>query len=230
MVWSKIKTLVCTGPVMSRYDAYFTKQPVAFSPVPRRWVIGEYDHLKKLATALRNDWTVGMYFGGACYGLRHTDVAPTGPQPKGGFRPLPPVPDHPVNQGLINMRQVNPNQTPRESDLYDKYRDFYAQKTLEAHHIVEKSILGTLGHNKPGTGLENHKAPCVLVVAELHQQMFTREVSKFRTSFHNGMSEYQQALLLTSIYKDLYASPQMADLLWIANIIIGQVGGLGRGW
>jgi hypothetical protein len=37
------------------------------------------------------------------------------------------------------------------------------------------------------------------------------------------MSSQAQAALLTTIYTDVYASTQMADLWEIANIVIGQV-------
>jgi hypothetical protein len=226
MIWKMIKSLVCTAPSDPRYEAYLTKNPIAFvvdgAPEFRHWVIGPYEGLQKLARDLRVDETAQASFNQACFGRRHTDVPPTGPQPSGGFRKaMGSAVPHAVDPTLINMRQVDPNSTPRRSDLYDVFDDFYARKTLEAHHIVEKSILGDLGRNKGD--LRDDIAPCVLVVAELHQQIYTPQVSKFRASFSRGMSSQAQALLLTTIYKDLYASTQMADLLAIANIIIGQV-------
>jgi len=226
MIWSTIKGLVCTAAPDARYEAYLTKNTVAFvvngKPENRHWVIGPYEGLKKLARDLRVDASARASFSQACFGRRHTDLPPTGPQPSGGFRrAMESAVPHPINPALINKRQLDPNPAPRRSDLYDVFADFYSSKTLEAHHIVEKSILGDLGRNKGD--LRNDIAPCVLVVAELHQQIYTPEVSKFRASFSPGMSSHAQAALLTTIYTDLYASTQMADLLAIANIIIGQV-------
>lgn len=225
MIWNMIESL-CTAAPDRRYRAYLTKKPVAFvvsgKPENRHWVIGPYDDLTKLARDLRVDATARASFGQACFGRRYSDLPPTGPQPSGGFRKaMESTLPHPINPALANMRQVDPNLTPRRSDLYDAFADFYSKKTLEAHHIVEKSILGSLGRNKGD--LRDAGAPCVLVVAELHQQIYTPEVSAFRASFSRGMSSHEQAVVLTRIYADLYASTQMADLLAIANIIIGQV-------
>src|SRR5262249_24055528 len=128
----------------------------------------------------------------------------------------------PVDAALIAMRQgAGANEPPRRSDQFDVFADFYSKKTLEAHHIVEKSILEALGRNRGD--LHNDIAPCVLVVAEPHQQMFTPSVGRLRESFPRQMPPSVQADGLESIYRELYASNQMADLLKIASIIIGQV-------
>jgi hypothetical protein len=226
MIWNEIKSKICAPAPDSRYQAWLTKKPVAFivngQPVMRHWVIGPYDGLRVLARDLRTDATTRAAFHNACYGRRETDVAPTGPQPAGGFRkPMATAIPHPVNPALIAQRVVDPNPTPRRSDLYDVFAEFYSKKTLEAHHIVEKSILGDLGRNKGD--LRNDIAPCVLAMAELHQQVYTPAVAGFRASFTPGMSSAAQATLLTTIYTSLYASTQMADLLEIAKIIIAQV-------
>jgi|GEM_PF-4502584 hypothetical protein len=226
MIWNTIKSRVCTAAFDPRYEAYLTKSPVGFvvngRPENRHWVIGPYEGLKKLARDLRVDAMAQASFSRACFGRRHTDLPPIGPQPSGGFRKtMENAVPHSINPVLINLRQVDPNLTPRRSDLYDAFADFYSKKTLEAHHIVEKSILGDLGYNKGD--LRNDIAPCVLVVPELHQQIYTPEVSKFRADFSSGMSSQAQAALLTTIYTDLYAPTQMTDLSAIANIIIGQV-------
>jgi len=226
MIWNAIKNQVCDTAADRRYEAYLTKRPVAFvingRPENRHWVIGPYESLKKLARDLRVDATTRASFGQACFGRRHTDLPPTGPQPSGGFRTaIAGAVPNPINPALLSMRQVDANPTPRRSDLYGLFADFYAKKTLEAHHVVEKSILGDLGRNKGD--LRDDIAPCVLVVAELHQQIYTPEVSKFRTSFSPAMSSQAQAALLNTIYEDLYAPAQMADLLAIVRIIVSHV-------
>jgi hypothetical protein len=68
----------------------------------------------------------------------------------------------------IHKRKINPNTDERRSDLkeYAQFKEFYSKKTLEAHHIVEKSILGKLELNDGE--VDDAVAPCVLVVAELH--------------------------------------------------------------
>jgi hypothetical protein len=226
MIWDAIRKQVCPTAPDHRYKAYLTISPVEFvdngNRICRHWVIGPYVGLKKLAQDLRADPTAQASFSEACFGRRLTDQPPAGPQPSGGFRKaMATALPNPVNLGAIAMRSDPSDRTPRRSDQYDVFRNFYAQKTLEAHHIVEKSILGDLGRNKGD--LSNDIAPCVLVMAELHQQIYTAEVSKFRGFFHSGMTSEQQAATLTTIYTDLYAPGQMADLLKIARIIIDQV-------
>jgi len=227
MIWNAIRTEVCTAAPDVQFEAYQTRKSITFvtpSGIERRqWVIGPYRGLKKLAVQLRFDKTVRGAFESACFGMRHSDLPPTGSQPAGGFRRAMRIATpNPVDRTLIAMRRgVNPVQTPRRSDLFDVFAGFYSKKTLEAHHIVEKSILGALKRNKGD--LRDVIAPCVLVVAELHQQLFTPEVSRFRRSFKKGMSSEMQARLLTEIYEDLYKPPQMAELLKIARIIIEQV-------
>lgn len=227
MIWKEIKSEICGTRPDSRFEAYLTKAPVAFTTpagVERRyWVIGPYEELTYLARELRKDATALTAFSNACFGRRHDDLPPTGPQPKGGFRePMKTAKPNPADLSLIARRQgADPAQTQRRSDRFDVFGDFYAMKTLEAHHIIEKSILAEIGRNKGD--LKNNVAPCVLVAAELHQQIYTPVVSRFRASFSSGMSNGAQADLLDSIYKDLYASVQMADLLQIAKVITGQV-------
>jgi hypothetical protein len=228
MIWNAIKSQVCSlTPHDASYEAYLTKKTLTIvvdgKPVTRHWVIGPCTGLQTLATDLRTKPAARSSFERACYGRRHTDVPPGSEQPSGGFRePMKTAVPHAVNPALIAQRQgLQPDQTPRRSDLFDVFRDFYAKKTLEAHHVVEKSILGKFGRNKGD--LRNDVAPCVLVTAELHQQLCTPEVARFRTAFKPGMSSVEQADLLTKIYTDLYAAPEMAALLDIAKIIIARV-------
>ena len=227
MIWDHIRSDVCGPRPDPRFEAWLTKTAGVFitpsGAEPRHWVIGPYERLRALARELRVDATLRKAFGSACFGQRHNDLPPSGAQPSGGFRKvIASATPNPLDTALIGMRQgVNPLQTPRRTDQFDVFADFYSKKTLEAHHVVEKSILGELGRNRGD--LRDDIAPCVLVVAELHQQMYTPEVSRFRASFTKGMTGGDQADLLESIYRDLYGSAPMADLLAIARLIIGQV-------
>jgi hypothetical protein len=241
-----------SGFLMQHYQSYLTMTPIRFfhngKEEWRHWVVGPYSNLTLLAQHLRReakelaprkneqaskvhnqDWSL------ACFGRRDTDRPPTGSHPDGGFRKdlekkrkAGLVPDHPTNPKLVEIRQIDPNTNVRRTDrkVYEKFEEFYSKKTLEAHHIVEKSILGTLKLNKGQ--LEDPLAPCVLVVSELHQQMYTREVRKKRDLFHFGMSSDKQTETLTEIYegtkveKGLYDTHHMGDLLEIAKIIIKE--------
>jgi hypothetical protein len=205
--------------------------------------------------ALRDDFTDI----GAAYGRRHGDVprdqnptAPirfakamkramrawlTGQSPKGWHDPysrdmkakkLPRSGDDPeaVWKGLTGR---NESQESRRTDRFDACREFYKSKTLEAHHIVEKSILGILGLNHGD--LDDKAAPCVLVAAELHQQFFTPEVRDYRARFTAPPSDPAKrkehyvaaADELERIYNNLYKPRAFEPLQDIANEIIKHV-------
>lgn len=241
MIWHKIKTCVCAQPPVL-HEVYLTKQAVTFfvdgEPVTRHWVVGPYHRLTKLAQELRVDKAVQHALRGACFGRRYTDLPPAGSRPSGGYRG--PIEDErkrvekarkegraavnrlltPVDEAVFKQRVDNPNTTPRISDEYKVVHQYYAKATLEAHHIVEKSILAELKCNEGD--LKDKDAPCVLAFAELHKRLFTPEVGHERNRF-TGMSSSQGARLLRPIYRALYSSPQMADLLKIAEIIIDHV-------
>ncbi len=253
-VWELIRTKACTADSLLQphplYQVYLARQPIHIQPPSaaaasdwedRHWVIGSYKELQRLATNLRADESLRILFSeaGAAFGRRHTDVPPTelstGPARfrKDEKKAIKEGKLNPVNLALLKQR-VTPGATmdPRRSDLFTPYAQFYSAKTLEAHHIVEKSMLGTLNLNKGAFHDDN--APCVLVVAELHQQLYTPDVSPSRKQIVKGMKHTDAADRLTEIYAGakpakpgvlpgLYETPQMAGLLEIANIIIERV-------
>jgi hypothetical protein len=236
MIWKKILKDICDpdGPVED-LEAYLTEKPIKFimpdSKIEDRyWLIGPYRVLTQLALDLRTDEDMQEAFDECCFGRRFGDLPPQGEgRPKRGFRKTmdrtKPSPVDPAE--IAKRRGRNPDQTPRRGDQYKIFRDFYSRKTLEAHHIVEKSMLGAIGRNNGD--LDDAEAPCVLVVAELHQQLYTSAVAPYRAAFaahKNGtqpMKPDEQAALLMSIYKELYVPPHMKDLKAIADIIIRQV-------
>lgn len=100
----------------------------------------------------------------------------------------------------------------RKIEQYQAVKQFYVHKTLEAHHIVEDSIIKKLGQQ---TGdLKRENAPTVLVSAELHQQYFTRQMKEFRKQEKFTKQE------LVATYTNLYRYPEMADLHEISQLII----------
>jgi hypothetical protein len=113
----------------------------------------------------------------------------------------------------------------RRTEQYQEIKGFYVHKTLEAHHIVEDSILQKIMKNKsPGkklstkdSNLIRSRAPTVLVAAELHQQHFTDKMKDFRNK-----EDFFQAELISQ-YDTLYSFPNMGDLKDIATKIINSL-------
>ena len=198
----------------------------AYVAEPNHWVIGPYDSLTHLTQDLRSDTPLRRKFArcGARIGRREGDVPPVGEKTVTSFRSAiegkdPKVSNIELARQFAGQRHgagANPF-VPRFTDQFDEVAEFYADKTLEAHHIVEKSILGTL---KVNIGeLANERAPCVLIVAELHQRLFTREVASARSLFAPTMTGELAWERLKGIYDVLYLEPIMSELRAIAAII-----------
>jgi hypothetical protein len=257
-VWDLITKRACTdaSPQLLQprqdYKVYLTNKTFAVPPPPtaaansphasRRWVIGPYTELQRLAVNLRVDGGLQTAFAaaGAGYGRRHTDVPPIGPWVgpvrfrKAEEAAIRNGTLNPIDWSLIDLRKVpGATRDPRRGDRFDLFAEFYQAKTLEAHHIVEKALLATLGLNVGD--LADSNAPCVLAACELHQQFYTPEVSPARRQITKGMANEDAAAKLHEIYAGsdnrsdpnrtpgLYESPQMAPLREVADIIIDTV-------
>ena len=256
-VWDTITKRFCTdsSPRLLQphpaYKAYLTSKTFEVPPPPsaaantakssRHWVIGPYTELQRLAANLRVDTGLQTAFSlaGAGYGRRHTDVPPIGPWvgpvrfSKAEKAAIKNGELNPIDWALIHMRPAGASQQPRRGDLFDLFAEFYRAKTLEAHHIVEKSILDVLGLNIGD--LADSSAPCVLAACELHQQFYTPEVSQVRKQITKSTPKDAAASKLTEIYAGsenksdpdrtpgVYESPQMAPLGDVAGVVIDTV-------
>jgi len=208
----------CDPKPIGGYRAYLSRG--------QKWVIGTYSELRRLTLAWRTDdqLRTSLFNLGARIGRRETDVAPQGDREVKSFKAKvkgknPEVPSETLYQKFASQRTGHqPDRfKPRVTDQYEAAKDYFLDQTLEAHHIVEKSILGVLGMN---TGeLENKIAPCVLVVAELHRRLFTAEVAGSRRLFAGLSTTVQATRELDRIYGDLYKDPVMEDLRKISTII-----------
>src|SRR6059036_2831416 len=117
-----------------------------------RWVIGPYCLLTEVAQGLKWDERQKSCFDaeleaaladfGVRYGARDTDVAPQRVAMKKRKADV-----------MTKPQKVGPNER-RESDQYPKLREFWAGRTLEAHHIVEKGIFKVLRLNTKGSPLD----------------------------------------------------------------------------
>jgi hypothetical protein len=229
-IWTQIKSEVCKNTRENdTYEAYLTMQPVAFAK-DRYWVIGHYESMRepfgltRLAGDLRSVAAAQNSFSKAWFG-RFDDRSPQGNvQPAaGGYKwALNGDPNLPgLTPTQIAGLRKDRSQTARKREQYSVFRDYWQKTTLGAHHIVEKSILGTLEYN---TGaLDDNIAPCVLVSPELHK-LFSDKIATHRNKFKDLKNDIDKAVQeLTKMYTDLYARAEMADLLKIAKIIIDHV-------
>jgi hypothetical protein len=192
----------------------------------RRWVIGRYCDLKGIAPVLRTDEELRKAFSelSARFGQRQTDLPPAGER----VTRIGPLGDPRFTIAELKRRHGSKRSQPgasqpfaaRVTDLHPEHERFWESRTVEVHHIVEKSILETLGVN---TGdLDNNLAPCVLAVAEIHQRLYTAKMAGERGTFSRQMSASAASNALTKIYEVLYSGPVMAELNAIAKIIIAE--------
>lgn len=221
-VWNTITSSVTLMKPVAQYDAWVTKG----GDPKLRWVIGSYKTLRELAPALRTDAALWGKYGAfdARLGRRDSDRSPLGVRTHKSFRSaIEGVPankmGHAEKTGIAH--RADGNATRRITEQWDAAADYFDDATLEAHHIVEKSILGVIGKNNGD--LDNAQAPCVLIAAELHRRLYTSEVAGSRDKFSPSMGAGKARTQLTTIYNDLYSDPKMGDLKAIADIIIKAI-------
>ena len=164
------------------------------------WILGPYSDLKELTDHLRADAELRGRFsavGGVRVGRRQSDLIPDPQRGPRSFREAiagkSPKPVTPPLAASIAKRHDGSN-SQRFNEQFDEVQAFYAGKTLEAHHLVEKSILGRLRVNFGD--LADAVAPCILVAAELHQQFFSKESAGTRTLFAQPHTSREQVELL----------------------------------
>ena len=148
-------------------DMFFTLQ--------KGWIVGPYNELTGgtgLARRMRSEDALRdrIAVRQATIGRRADEKLPVGDRTIYGFR-------RQIEGLLARQLVLPPGQTPRIIQLFDQAAEFYGDATLEAHHVVEKSMLGTLGLNQ--NELANPVAPCILIVRGLHE-FCTKELIDLR--------------------------------------------------
>jgi hypothetical protein len=96
---------------------------------------------------------------------------------------------------------------------------YYLDRTLESHHIVERSILRDLEVDHGD--LAPNRTPCVLVVRELHQRLFTSEIASLRQELARRPNDPADGL--RAVYERLYAPTEFVALKREAMEIINEV-------
>ena len=188
-------------------DMFFTLQ--------KNWIIGPYNELtggaglaRRLRTedALRDRLAVRE----ATIGRRSNERLPVGERTTYGFR-------RQIVGLLPRQVEVLPGQTQRITQLFEQADEFYGDATLEAHHVVEKSILGSLKLNQ--NELANSVAPCILIVRGLHE-FFTKELVQLREQVASASSQEDGLNLMRHRYSELYSGEVLAPMRAIASEII----------
>lgn len=216
MIWQGIANNCDPVPPVFGFPGLYLTAPDV-TPQAGRWLIGPYNALARLAPQLRTDEQKRDFLADlhVRFGERATDMPPSGSRrPRIGEKGLPVLSDH-LAERRTNVTAGAP--AARETDMYENAAKFWATQTLQAHHIVEKSILTALTVNSGD--LADSVAPCVLLVAEFHQRLFTSEMAGARGQFQPTMTGAQAYLELKKIYDSLYARPVLAELRVIADLI-----------
>jgi hypothetical protein len=233
------KKTVTNDPVSEVLEAIWAsitkiyhKPNTGFSPV-HRWVIGSYTAVCNLRDQLRRE-TRRRAISGAVpredvqsisefvskynpvFGGRKTDVFPE---------------TRPKSRNLIanitgpDGELLKPDKKDRRFvKAYAAANNFYDNKTLEVHHIVEDNIIQKIVEAMINKELDEEssrrlhsQAPAVLVSAELHQRYFSKRLEDFRKQ--DSFTKKQ----LRDTYNKLYILPKMGDLKKIANDIIKKL-------
>jgi hypothetical protein len=237
-IWAEDKILKFCDEAELWVPQFFLTNPVESDDGQRWcWVIGQYRDLKMIARLLRTDKKLRDAFsardsrfeyeeelGNLLFGLRETD-RPRAGKSRRSIGPLgkPRSTVAELKNRYAKKRESSTSQAfeARTTDIHPEHKLFWESRTFEAHHIVEDNILETLKVNTDE--LARRVAPCVLLVAEMHQRLLTTEMASKRGDFSSKMSADQAFDKLTEIYDDLYANPLMIQLKAIANVIIEEV-------
>jgi hypothetical protein len=226
-VWDKIRKLGNRSPFPlsgELREILLTKPEIQKAHLDRPfcWLIGPYQQVREIARSLPTDPSLQdkLTALNVRVGRRLTDHPPKvlrkGRDP--GIGDWGTANTISVNALIGKRDPKNPGKPmARVSDLYDPVRTYWAARTLEAHHIIEKGILADLHLNKGD--LDNNGAPTVLLAAEFHQRLFTSEVAAERNQFKSKLHGAQAHGLLKGIYDQLYSDPVLKSLKEIADII-----------
>jgi len=185
------------------------------------WLIGPYNTLTSVGSALRSDVNLQLEFQsvGIRLGDRRTDSAPTGPwRRRIGDRGSAQSTQDYTNQRLNHSRPTTrPIGSARQTNRFAADAAFWAGRTPEAHHIIEDNIVEAM-HQAFGV-LKHDYAPCVLLFAELHQRWINRVANQHRPKFNASMTKNTANTNLDLYIRDLYSSPAGRPIGPIAKVI-----------
>jgi hypothetical protein len=216
MIWDDIAPKCKRVPAILGYPGLYLTRPDP-TEEKRLWLIGPYEVLARLAPVLRMSAPMRAYLAGlgVRFGQRGNDNPPFGDQqPRIGPRGELLRSDHRPERKAGSAAGAPAS---RATDDHVAVARYWNTQTLQAHHIVEKSILGALGVNRGD--LADEVAPTVLVSAELHQRLFTAEMAGVRRQYTREMDGETAYAKLTRHYDHLYARPVFRELRTVADLV-----------
>jgi len=196
-IWKDFQTLfAATQPTSKLTNTYLTN---GFG-----WVIGPFNQLEDLRELIVAGDPVWADFlkRGAKLGRRATDAGYFGSSRAPAFRAA--------------IANKPPEKTDKRlTEQYAKADAHWSARPLEAHHILEDKTLEKIGAGLNKGDFARNDAPCVLLVAELHQRLITDELRESRHKF-KGASTAAAKPELISVYTEVYKDPTMKTLQQIA--------------
>jgi hypothetical protein len=226
-IWRRVRRI--NGLRESKAWAGFYLLPAGINKgKPRNWLIGSYGELQKLAQRLRFD-DIGrselqraelLTFARArkkermIFGRRIGDDPPVIPwRRRYGFN----------QREMQEYADWNPMPEDEDDDRrriqFQKVREFWEGKSLEAHHIFEDNFVEKLlkaAGKTPDGDLQRSNAPCVLLSADFHQGYFREHTVGSDITSKNRIE-------LLEMYNKVYGGDEFAGLLKIAKIVIDEI-------
>ena len=235
MLWRKINDLTGRTPLPVPYAGIFAIDipTTDTTRTPTRWLIGPYNKLTTLATALRTNAGPRQTLSDlrVRLGLRETDLPPTGDRQARYGESKPGVPP---GRGFLNdrkeqlalpAREGRPLDLNRRTDRASNVLTYWQSQTPQSHHIVEYNNLREIGVSAKGEKgereMDHGQLPAVLLAAEFHQGYF----SAFLKQAH-GLNEKQLRDRMPGLYRSLYVGQSaLFKPLWsISQLILREAG------
>ncbi len=196
-IWKKFQTQYAAAQPTAKFtDTYLTN---GFG-----WVIGPYNQLELLRDAIvAGDPIWGEFLDRkAKLGRREKDNELFGSGKPAAYKPL--IANKPPEADDRRLRWQF-----KKADVH------WTERPLEVHHILEDKTLEKIGNGLNNLEFARDVAPCVLLVAELHQRLITSELAATRHLF-KGTSIATAKPELIRVYTNVYADPTMSSLQHVA--------------
>ena len=229
MLWKKLNRLSGRISLPVPYSEIFAVQ---IPKTDTRWLVGPYEILTGLATALRSDEDLRDQLTdlGVRIGLRSTDTPSTEERQVRFGKTKKGVAD---DFSFLKMRKEQlaeslsggPAAVNRRTDRQKNVLGFWQTQTPQSHHIVEYNNLRDIGESdadgKGKRDMDYNQLPAVLLAAEFHQ----RYISVFLKQAH-GMTKAELQKRMPVMYRSLYVEHSaLFEPLWrISKVILAEAG------
>jgi len=199
------------------------------------WLIGQYKHLTRFATALRHDNLLRDFVSAhrIRIGLRGTDVPPSNGERQQNYATTirgenSGVDFSPQRLCLVArpVCELKPLPTNRKSDREENVKAFWESQTPQSHHIVEFNNLESLGVSRKDGNEETdyYQLPAVLLATEFHQR-YISAILRPTHAWRKAKLEAQMSV----VYRDLYLKRSILfEAMWSVSRLILEQAGLGN--